>query len=643
MTLARETGAYCTAQVRRVHYGDEFQSLRPATAPRSPRRCCIRVRGRHNKNADFEFIPNGTLDFSRITSRELIHQRGGMMRGEAGVPVGRKGIALLTLAVSLGLGGFPTSLPAADTAPIHSCDVLVYGGTAGGISAALAVVRGGRSVILLEAGQHLGGLTSGGLGATDIGNKRAIGGWAREFYRRLGAHYRQPRSWKFQSREETRHQLQTPAGRELERWTFEPHVAEKIFREMLAESTVEVLLGERLDLRRGVTAQVNRITEFHCESGLTIRAKIYIDATYEGDLLAKAGVPYHVGREPNATYGETLNGVQSVQAVFHQFALPVDPYLVPGQPQSGLLWGVSARPLAADGTGDRAIQAYNFRMCLTNVPENRLPFPKPAQYKPQQYELLLRYIQAGYRGPFMMHKEMPNGKTDTNNKGGFSTDYIGGNWDYPEGDYATRQRIFDEHVNYQQGLMWFLANDPRLPEAVRGEMQRWGLAKDEFTTTGGWPHQLYIREARRMISDYVMTQHNCEGRIAAIDAVGLAAYTMDSHHVQRVVRNGQAWNEGDVEVGGFPPYPISYRSIRPREAHCTNLLVPVCLSASHMAYGSIRMEPVFMVLGESAGLAACLALEQQVSVQRIDIKLLQNRLQTAGQVLSWPPPAVPQK
>lgn len=521
----------------------------------------------------------------------------------------------------------------------RSCDVLVYGATSGGVAAAVEVAKSGKSVLIVEPGQHVGGLTSGGLGATDIGSKRAIGGWARQFYQRMGQHYSQPRSWKFQTREETRRTR--PAGGYAEMWTFEPHVAEEAFREFLRDANVTVLFGERLDLKAGVLNERNRLVAFRSEKGLVIRARIFIDATYEGDLLAKAGLTYHVGREANSVYAETLNGVQSRKATSHQFTTAVDPYVTPGNAASGLLWGIQKEQPVADGTGDQRVQAYNFRMCLTDEPENRLPIPKPEGYDPLRYELLLRTLMVDPRTKLFAHKEMPNRKTDTNNHGPFSTDFIGGNSDYPEADYATRQKIVEEHRRYQLGLVWFLAKDPRVPEAVRHDVGRWGLCRDEFTDNGGWPHQLYVREARRMVSSYVMTQHNCEGRIVAADSIGLAAYTMDSHNVQRYARDGRVWNEGDVQVGGFPPYPISYRSICPRKPQCDNLLVPVCLSASHIAYGSIRMEPVFMVLGQSAGVAACLALERDIAVQDVNIEKLQERLLAKRQVLTWPPMAKP--
>ena len=514
-------------------------------------------------------------------------------------------------------------------------DVVVYGGTSGGIAAALQTRRMGKSVMLIEPGRHLGGLTSGGLGATDIGNKAAIGGISREFYRRVAKHYSRPEAWKWEKPQQ--YQSGRQRSGEEEMWTFEPHVAEQIYRGMLEEAGATVVLGERLDLKKGVALAEGRITAITMESGNKFTGRMFIDATYEGDLLAKAGVAYHVGREANSVYGETLNGVQPLLKK-HQFHVKVDPYKTPGDPASGLLPGVHGEDPGQQGAGDKRVQAYNFRMCLTDVPQNRLPFPKPAGYDPLRYELALRTILAGQWDGLGNPIMMPNRKTDTNNNGAFSSDNIGMNYDYPDGDYATRDRIFQDHVTYQQGWCWFLANDPRVPEKIRDQVGRWGLATDEFVDHGNWPHQMYVREARRMIGEYVMTQHNCQGREVASDSVGLAAYTMDSHNVQRYVHEGRVVNEGDVQVGGFSPYAISYRSLIPKQSECTNLLVPVCLSATHISYGSIRMEPVFMVLGQSAATAACQAIEAQVPVQRVDYSKLRERLLADQQVLEWTGP-----
>jgi len=353
--------------------------------------------------------------------------------------------------------------------------------------------------------------------------------------------------------------------------------------------------------------------------------------------MAEAGVSYHVGREANAVYGETLNGVQTRNAIYHQFTKRVDPYVVPGQPASGLLPGVSAGQPGEEGAGDHHVQAYNLRLCLTDASQNKAPITKPANYNAQRYELLRRYIDAGVFDALKLNTPMPNRKTDINNHGAFSSDHIGANWDYPEGDHDTRERIVRDHYEYIIGMWWFLQNDPRLPQSVRQAAQQWGLCRDEFRDNGGWPHQLYIREARRMISDYVMTEHHCRGRAMADDPVGLAAYGMDSHNVQRYVKDGAAVNEGDVEVPVARPYPISYLAIVPKARECENLLVPVCVASSHIAYGSIRMEPVFMVLGQSAATAAVIAIEDGNSVQAVDYQKLSARLLADRQILSWKP------
>lgn len=539
------------------------------------------------------------------------------------------------LAGALGLGTLLAVEP-----PV---DVVVYGGTSAGVVAAVQSVRLGRSVVLIEPTQRLGGLTSGGLGQTDIGNKAAIGGLARDFYRAVRRHYADPAAWKWQTREEYRDGGQTrTAADEDAMWTFEPEVARHIFDEWVREHGVQVVYGERLDRAAGVAMTRStpwRILAIRMESGRTFRGRMFIDATYEGDLMAAANVRYTVGREANAQYGETLNGVQTANARYHQFVPGVDPYVVPGDPASGLLPFIDPDGPGVEGQGDHRVQAYCFRMCLTDHPENRIPFHRPEGYDEQWFELLLRNYEAGETGLPWINSAMPNRKTDTNNRLGFSTDFIGQNYDYPEASYAVRETIVARHRLYQQGLMWTLAYHPRMPAAIRNEISRWGMCRDEFVEGNGWQEQLYIREARRMVSDLVMTQHHCQGREIATDPVGLGAYGMDSHHVQRHVdAAGHARNEGDVQVGGFSPYPISYRSIVPAADQCANLLVPVCLSASHIAFGSIRMEPVFMVLGQSAATAAAQAIDEQVPVQRLDYARLRERLEADGQVLEWTGP-----
>jgi hypothetical protein len=501
-----------------------------------------------------------------------------------------------------------------------NADVVIYGGTAGGVAAACTGARFGKTVALAEFGTHIGGLTSGGLGYTDIGNKAAIGGFSRQFYRRLGKHY----------------------GKE-EAWTFEPNVAERELRALLSESKVPVKFKQRLAT---VKKQGVRITEITMEDGTVYRGKMFIDATYEGDLMARAGVSYMVGREANSRFGETLNGIRA-ETPKHQFLVPVDPYLQPGDPSSGLLPFIMDQPLGQPGGGDRSVQTYNFRLCLTRNPENKLPINPPVGYDPKRYELLGRYFVALQKaekkvglGNFMKIDMVTPEKTDINNNGGFSTDYIGANHAYPEADYTTRERIWQDHLNYTQGFITFLKKDNRVPESIRKEMSEWGLCNDEFLDTGGWPHAMYVREARRMLSEYVMSEKVCRGVEKPDDAVGLGAYNMDSHNCRRIVRDGVAQNEGDVQVG-VKPYPISYRSIVPKAGECENLFVPICLSATHIAYGSIRMEPVFMILGQTSATAAAMAIDANSSVQKVDYARLREQLLKDGQILQWTATSAP--
>jgi hypothetical protein len=529
------------------------------------------------------------------------------------------------------------ALPTPAAEPLaQSYDLVIYGGTSAGVAAAVQAKRMGKTTVIIEPTRRLGGLSSGGLGQTDIGNKAAIGGISREFYQRIKTHYEDPANWKWQKREQYKDGGQTTtASHEDTMWTFEPSAALKVFNDLVKENDVPVAYGQRLNRQGGVKKDGNRITSITMESGQTYTAKTFIDATYEGDLLAAAGVSYTVGREANARYDETYNGVQTAAAKGHQMRPNIDPYVKKGDPASGLLPYIDPNGPGAEFSGDKRIQAYCYRMCLTDAPDNRIPFVKPDGYDELDYELLLRNIEAGESGMWI-NSAMPNRKTDTNNRTGVSTDFIGQNYDYPEASYDDRAKIAARHLKWQQGLMWTLANHPRVPEKMRKEFGRWGMTKDEFTEGQGWQEQLYVREARRMIGELVMTQHHCQGRTVAEDPVGLAAYTMDSHNTQRYVdKQGHARNEGNIEIHGFPPYPISYKSIVPKKAEASNLLVPVCLSATHIAYGSIRMEPVFMVLGQSAATAACQSIDANTAVQDIDYATLRDRLAADKQVLEW--------
>ena len=519
-------------------------------------------------------------------------------------------------------------------------DIVVYGGTSAAITTAVQAKRMGKTAIIVCPDRHLGGLTSGGLGWTDSGKKDAIGGISREFYQRVWQHYQQPSAWKWQDQSKFGNRNQSPpreGGDRASMWVFEPHVAEQILEDMIAEQEIPVVRDRWLDRRdgHGVQMEEGRIVGITMTNGEKYKGRMFVDATYEGDLLASANVDFHVGREANSVYDEQWNGIQvGVLHHSHWFKKPVDPYLVPGDPSSGLLPRISSQPPGKRGDGDHRVQAYCFRMCLTNVDENRIPFSKPEGYDPAEYELLARVFDSGWREAFNKFDPMPNHKTDTNNHGPFSTDNIGMNYDYPNASYKRRKEIIEEHARYQKGLMYFMANDPRVPEEIRTKMAKWGLPKDEFEDNGGWPHQIYVREARRMTGKYVMTENDCLDRVATPDSVGMGSYTLDSHNVQRYVTpNGTVQNEGDIGVKTPRPYKIAYGSLTPKKSQCTNLLVPVCVSSSHIAFGSIRMEPVFMILGQSAATAACMSIDQGIAVQDLPYDALRARLIADKQIL----------
>ena len=486
-------------------------------------------------------------------------------------------------------------------------DLCIYGGSASGVMAAYSAAQMGLDVLVIEPSERIGGLTTGGLSFTDIGNKQVVKGVALQFYRRLGEHYGN-----------------------LEQWVFEPSVAHKILLDYLDHKNIDVVKGYHICDAEMDGTKILSLTVAGGENSadtLSYNAKWFIDASYEGDLMAKSGVSYRTGREDCSEYGETWNGVHMRH--LHQFPDGVDPYVIPGDPSSGLLWGISEGTLAAQGSGDNLIQAYNYRICLTDNPDNRIPIEKPENYDPSKYELLLRVYDAQPHmreiNQYFIWSIGPNRKTDVNNRGAFSTDMIGANHNYPEATWEERQEIIKAHKEYTLGLLYFVATDPRVPAEIQNFVKEWGLPKDEYVEHGNWTPQLYVRECRRMVGEYVATQADCDNKVIAPEGIAYAAYTMDSHNTQRIVieKDGKKMvkNEGDVEIGGGMPYPISYRSLTPKREECTNLLVPICCSASHIAYGSIRMEPVFMCMGQAAGMAIALADQQGLErVQDVNYK-----------------------
>ncbi|TBX24285.1 xanthan lyase [Jiulongibacter sediminis] len=495
------------------------------------------------------------------------------------------------------------------------------------------------SVIIVSPDKHLGGLSSGGLGFTDSGDKTVIGGLSKNFYERLYRHYQKTEAWKWEKKEDFGNKGQGTVALDSQTgsmWLFEPSVAEAVFKDFIRENEITVHRDQWL-LRKpeGLKKEKGKIKSFQTLSGNTYKGKIFIDATYEGDLMALAGVSYTVGREANSLYDEKWNGVQKdVKHHRHYFKTQVDPYVVPGDATSGLLPEISGQPPGENGEGDDRIQAYCFRLCMSNHPENRVPFPKPQNYNPSRYELMKRVFETGWNELFEKFDMLPNRKTDTNNHGPFSSDYIGKNYDYPEASYERRADIIEDHKQYQMGLLYFLQNDPSVPQLMHDQIQEWGLAKDEFIDTENWPSQLYIREARRMVSDFVMTEGHTLSERPVIRPIGMGSYSLDSHNAQRyVTEEGFVQNEGDIGVHPKKPYSIDYGSIIPKAEESQNLLVPVCLSASHTAFGSIRMEPVFMILGESAATAAILSIKNKSSVQDLPFELLRAELEADGQIL----------
>ncbi|MFV0445604.1 MAG: FAD-dependent oxidoreductase [Planctomycetaceae bacterium] len=544
--------------------------------------------------------------------------------------------------------------PASAGAEVIECDLCVYGGTSGGVTAAVQGARMGKRVVLAEPGQHLGGMTSGGLAAVDIGDPRSIGGITREYFTRLVTTYGKQLQWD--------RPFQGGSGPATGgAYSIEPHVAEEVFEAMVAESGVIVLRQARL---QSLQMDGPRIQSLLLDDDRTIQARVYIDTTYEGDLLPAAGVSYTLQREGNTKYGEQYNGiyytekyrprtehlmpasngrVRGGQGVWDR-DFPLDPYVNKGDPSSGLLPLVAAGNPGVQGEPAPGVMAYCYRLCLTTRPENQRPIEPPADYDPRQYELVARFIEAGLANGddmdlrwFSKHDPLPNDKWD------FNTATFGGNlpglsWEWPEASYTRRTELAQELENYHRGLLHFLATDPRVPEKVRRDRLRFGLPRDEFVDQDGWPHQVYIREGRRMVSDLVLTEHHTFGRKTAEQSIGLGSYGTDVHEIRRIVKEGVVTREGKIAGGrgGFGPYQIGYGAITPRQAECENLLVTFALSASHTAFASIRMEPVLMITSQSAATAACLAMDSECAVQQVPYQELRDRLLKAGQVLSWP-------
>lgn len=559
------------------------------------------------------------------------------------INVARWSVCLLLVLLTPYVGAQPATVDA---------DICVYGGTSGGVLAAVQAARLGKRAVIVEPGAHLGGMTAGGLSAVDIGDPRSVGGAAREYFTRLVAHYGKTLNWD--------EPLKTKGGPATGgAYSIEPHVAERLFQEMIRAARVPVYYRARL---ARVGKQQARLVELIADDGRVFRAGVFIDATYEGDLMAAAGVGYTLRREGNARYGERYNGIHysplfrprtnhlapgpngrvpGGQGVWDR-DLPLDPYVVPGDPASGLLPLVDPGPPGDDGEPAPGVQAYCYRLCLTTAAD-RIPIAPPADYDPKRYELVARFIAAcralgddmDLRW-FSKHDPLPNAKWDFNTAT-FGGNLPGASWEWPEASYARREQIARQHENYHRGLLHFLATDPRVPDKVRAQMRQFGLPRDEFVDHGGWPHQIYVREARRMVSDLVMTEHHTFGRTVAPHSIGLGSYGTDTHETRRIVSGGVVAREGKTATGRgrAGPYCIGYGAIVPKAAECENLLVTFAISASHTAFSSIRMEPVFMILSQSAATAASIALDDRVTVQQVDYGKLRARLERDGQVLAW--------
>ena len=520
-----------------------------------------------------------------------------------------------------------------------NAEVVIYGGTSAAVTAAVQLARMDKTVVIVCPDKHLGGMSSSGLGFTDTGDKSVIGGLSREFYQRVYNHYQKEDAWKWQAKDEYGNEGQgTPAidGDLKTMWIFEPHVAEQIFEDFIGENKIKVFRDKWLDRENGVEMKNGKIVSIAMLTGERFKGEIFIDATYEGDLMAAAGVNYHVGREANSVYNEKWNGAQcNVFHHGHNFgSRKISPYVIPDDPTSGVLPRISTEPPGERGEGDKRVQAYCYRTCLTNVAENRASFERPENYDSTQYELLVRVLESGWSGTLGGGK-IPNNKRDVNNRGPFSSDNIGMNYDYPEASYERRKEILEEHKTYQKGLYYFYSTDPRVPKKVQDDLNTWGLAKDEFLDNGHWPYQIYVREARRMIGEFAMTENEILGKSEVSKPIGMGSYTMDSHNTQRYITpEGYVQNEGDLGVEPGKPYQIHLGSILPKKKECKNLIVPVAVSSSHIAFGSIRMEPVFMILGQSTGVITAMAIDKDVEIHELDYNEIKTKLIEAGQILN---------
>ncbi len=517
----------------------------------------------------------------------------------------------------------------------NTFDIVIYGGTPAGFIAAIQAAQSGKTVALIEQSSLIGGIVVNGLGGTDIDNHKefqnslAVGGLSLEFYRRIAIHY--GRLSEFESKLHKR--VKDPSM-----WRFEPHVAEKIIKEWIEEHQISLFLNTRLkDGTRSVQKKGNIIQQIEMEDGNVFSAKVFIDATLEGDLLVASKVSMTWGRESNSLYGETKNGIQA-ETTHAQFEVKVDPYIQQGNPSSGVIPTIQDELFGTPGNGDKSIQAYCFRMCLTQIDSNRIPFTKPENYDRNEYEIYLRYLKSGGE-LYTPGVGIPKGKTDLGAWHDLSHNLYGMNHGYPDGDYETRKNIFNQHKTFTQGLFYFLANDPEvgsLDPLLQKNWQNWGLCKDEFADNEGWPRQFYVRDARRMVSDYVITEHhtNLENPLIAEDPVAVAFWPPDLHSARRIVKDGFAYNEGFVFGGNtWRPFGISYKALIPKKEECINLLTPTCLSSSHIAYGAIRIEFTYMALGQACSIAASLAIDNNTSVQEVNYKALREKLIELKQVI----------